>query len=302
MNNVVYWIKVKSMSDPYTEGYIGVSSNFEKRKKDHINKPNSGNRYLKNCIEKYNKDIEFEILHTCDTIEECLFLENKYRNKERIGWNICVGGGYPPNPKYNEKTKGKISQTIKNMGMIPYCKKTHSKETLKKSMMTKKNNKNRSYYNPETLEYRMFATAKEKPPEGWLPGRKPKIAKEKLVRGIDYICNTKLFNVYRNGILIAENITNLKHWSKQNNLNFKYKGTFKILTKTQRINIININGEIHENGINTKLSQKDYASTIDKSESYISAAVKRGFYINKRYDNYMVIESEKDQSDSAGRG
>lgn len=158
---IVYWIKRKNMQDPYNEGYIGVTNlsiqeRFEQHSKNVYKKT-----VVKKAIDKYG-DIEIVQLHN-DTEKECLFLEEHYRPKECIGWNIAKGGGYPP--MMNEKTAEKISATLKAKGTNPYSKNTHSAEAIekrKKSMAGRK-----WFYNPLTLQNKRLHNQ----PEGWLPGR-----------------------------------------------------------------------------------------------------------------------------------
>jgi predicted GIY-YIG superfamily endonuclease len=297
MNNVVYWIKTPDMNDVYNDGYIGVTSNLTERKKAHIKsiKIKGGNKKLKYFLKKYISSVEFVVLHKFENINECLNYENMYRPTECIGLNICAGGGYPPNNKYNKKVREKISKSLKALGVTPYSDKTHSDKSLKKSKFTKMKNKNKWYHDPITLKYKMIKTAVEKVPDGWVRGRKPK--KKPLTRGLDYNCNVKPFNIFKNGKLIEKNVINLKKWSKENNKKFNTKGEFRLLAETTKIKLSFIHGKVYENGKNTNLTQKEYAVLIGKSKPTISNYIKRGFYLIKKYDYYSIVES-----DSASRG
>lgn len=92
----VYWIRHPEHTDMFTQGYIGITNNFEKRIKRHKDKPS--NNYLKNCINKHGWDTLIkEVLIIADKTY-CLMIEAKLRFKENIGWNIAIGGGVPPIP------------------------------------------------------------------------------------------------------------------------------------------------------------------------------------------------------------
>ncbi len=87
----VYWIKRLSHTNPLSEGYVGVSSNIEKRLMSH---KKSKHRVGK-AIRKYNV-IVCGIL--CENLseKEALTIERSYRPEENIGWNHAKGGGKPP--------------------------------------------------------------------------------------------------------------------------------------------------------------------------------------------------------------
>jgi predicted GIY-YIG superfamily endonuclease len=92
-NYNVYWIHTKQHSDPYKEGYIGVTNNIKNRINAH--------KYVKktilyNAFNKYGDDMIVDIIHQNITEDNALIIENNYRPDERIGWNIVPGGGKPP--------------------------------------------------------------------------------------------------------------------------------------------------------------------------------------------------------------
>jgi group I intron endonuclease len=87
---VVYWLHLENHCDPFNEGYIGVTTNFDKRMKSHKNTP--VNNHMANAIAKYEWDnIVASILHT-GSESECYSIENSYRNIFNIGWNQIPGG------------------------------------------------------------------------------------------------------------------------------------------------------------------------------------------------------------------
>jgi predicted GIY-YIG superfamily endonuclease len=70
----VYWIKYKNHTDPYCEGYIGISKDPSKRFKEHKN--SRDNNKVKGAI-KNGADIE--ILRDNLSLTEALELEKSYR-------------------------------------------------------------------------------------------------------------------------------------------------------------------------------------------------------------------------------
>jgi len=118
MSSVVYWIHLPEHNDIFTQGYVGVSNNIQKRFYDHKN--TTENQHLLNAINKYGWDnLVKQIILIADKAY-CLMMEIKLRSLDNIGWNIIKGGGMPPITKWNlgkhlsNATKQKIS--LKNKG------------------------------------------------------------------------------------------------------------------------------------------------------------------------------------------
>jgi hypothetical protein len=88
----------------FSQGYIGVSNDFEKRLISH--KKQTG-RHLKFAITKYGWDnlIKQQILVA--EKDYCLDIERKLRPTDDIGWNCTTGGGYPPLSIGNKYREGK---------------------------------------------------------------------------------------------------------------------------------------------------------------------------------------------------
>jgi hypothetical protein len=107
----LYWIHLPEHIDPYSEGYVGISSDPEKRIKQH--KKGTENRYLKHVFNKYGTTIVIDILD--EGLEENVLLkEEEYRPNKNIGWNIAKGGGLPPNQK-GVKGRKKTFEEIEKM-------------------------------------------------------------------------------------------------------------------------------------------------------------------------------------------
>ena len=96
MSFAVYWIREQSHTDLMTQGYIGVSGDVEKRFASHKGMWSGTNNYLKNAIKKHGWDNLAKSVLLISTKEYCLDIERKLRPADKIGWNLTIGGGYPP--------------------------------------------------------------------------------------------------------------------------------------------------------------------------------------------------------------
>jgi len=117
----VYWIHLDNHTDYYNEGYIGVSTDHEKRFKDHIyllENDRHENVHLTRAYKKYDKALVKSILFE-GSENECYAYEFKLRSNKNIGWNIAEGGSAPPkmfnntwnlNRKLTEEHKKKLSE------------------------------------------------------------------------------------------------------------------------------------------------------------------------------------------------
>jgi predicted GIY-YIG superfamily endonuclease len=283
----IYWIRHEKHKDPLKEGYIGFSSNVYNRFKDHVLGKTSP--IVNNAINKHKDQIVFDILYSFENKEEALQKEKELRPHKYIGWNIAIGGNAPPEIKNNIDVKRKISKSIIAKGIIPYCENTHSKESLAKSSKTKKENGWKWYHNTETLESKLIPINKTNPPIDWVAGRVPSKINRQKTRGIDFHCNAMTVDIYLNDVLLEEKVTNFKMWCKNNNLPYfaaSKTNSYRILKNNKKIILKVYNGLVYENEINTKMKQKQYAQYINKSQSYVSNAIKKGFYIKNEYDVY----------------
>lgn len=89
MNYTVYWYRRPVHTDPYTEGYIGITNDMERRNLEHLRSKSI--THFTNALSKYD-DISYTILHLVTTPEEALALEYTYRPDINIGWNTAIGG------------------------------------------------------------------------------------------------------------------------------------------------------------------------------------------------------------------
>ena len=90
-DHCVYWIRSDLMTEITTDGYIGITNDFEYRMKSH--RRSARNYHLQDAIEsigwdKLHKEIVFEGDRTA-----CLRQEFLLRPDFDIGWNLMPGGG-----------------------------------------------------------------------------------------------------------------------------------------------------------------------------------------------------------------
>jgi GIY-YIG catalytic domain len=121
MTTSVYWIHHPDHTDMFSQGYIGVSKDAEKRWEQHLKK--SDNRHFRFAINKYGWGnlIKKQILIAEE--DYCLDIERKLRPTEGIGWNVAIGGGKPP-VRYGNKDRLGIPSWNKG---LPWSKKAREK-------------------------------------------------------------------------------------------------------------------------------------------------------------------------------
>jgi len=90
----VYWIHHPTHTDMFSQGYVGVSMDAERRFDEHLKK--SDNRHFKYAINKYGWDTLVKKQILIADKQYCLDMEKKIRPTDGIGWNLVAGGGFPP--------------------------------------------------------------------------------------------------------------------------------------------------------------------------------------------------------------
>ena len=103
---VVYWAHLTTHT--IRQGYIGVTTNFSKRRHHHIKKLDC--LHLGRAITKYKELIVWDIVFE-GTAEHCYSVENFLRPTENVGWNIRVGGRHSSGmqgKKHSEDAKQKM--------------------------------------------------------------------------------------------------------------------------------------------------------------------------------------------------
>lgn len=110
----IYWIHQTNHTDPYTEGYVGLSNQPDKRFKAHTtNTAQVGSKYLREMSDSDKALLTHTILAECSSLEQARELELKYRPLPNIGWNIKRGGGVSPDCTgrvHSEQTKKDIAR------------------------------------------------------------------------------------------------------------------------------------------------------------------------------------------------
>lgn len=102
---VLYWIRRPEYTDIFTQGYVGITSqSVKERWADHLRDSNQHNGILKSAI-KGSKDVIYQVMLVAKNREYCERIEYLLRPKERIGWNLAVGGG-----KLNSKLGGESNR------------------------------------------------------------------------------------------------------------------------------------------------------------------------------------------------
>lgn len=90
----IYWIHLPEHIDISTDGYIGVSKNFNQRMFAHKSCAKTGKEQsLYRAIRKYGWDNLIKEIILISDNDYCLAVEKKLRPADRIGWNIALGGG-----------------------------------------------------------------------------------------------------------------------------------------------------------------------------------------------------------------
>jgi hypothetical protein len=114
-DHVVYWIRHKNHTDIKSEGYVGVTNNFDRRMTVHDYSVRSGSEYLVHrAMRKYGDDILRTVIAKGDE-EFCYFVESELRPVAEVAWNLAPGGLIPPlsGRGHSEASKLKMSKAHK---------------------------------------------------------------------------------------------------------------------------------------------------------------------------------------------
>lgn len=90
----VYWIHRADDTNPYADGYVGITSKLDQRLNEH--KKYNKTSIVYKALKKYD-DIVITELAIGVTEDEAKTIEYGYRCTQSVGWNLAVGGGIPPN-------------------------------------------------------------------------------------------------------------------------------------------------------------------------------------------------------------
>jgi predicted GIY-YIG superfamily endonuclease len=102
----VYWIHAQHHTDISTQGYVGITKNFDERVRAH-NK-NRKKTPLTDAIRKYGKaNLVYSVLHRDCPLSEALSLECQLRPEINIGWNLQKGGELGVDSSWYDKHENK---------------------------------------------------------------------------------------------------------------------------------------------------------------------------------------------------
>ena len=93
----VYWIHDETHCN-LSEGYIGVSSDYKKRFREHK--------------KRFGADVQYSVLLEADEAY-CYSIEAQLRPSPNIGWNEAKGGMKPPNQLGNHWVRGPMPEETK---------------------------------------------------------------------------------------------------------------------------------------------------------------------------------------------
>ena len=99
---VVYWAYKAGMTDITTQGYVGISKDFDGRRYAHKKAANGDKPGAFYCwIRKHGFDaVQWDILAEDVSLDEALSLERELRPKHSIGWNNQRGGEIGVEPEW----------------------------------------------------------------------------------------------------------------------------------------------------------------------------------------------------------
>lgn len=135
----VYWIRLPEHINIASEGYVGITKQYERRMIEHRSQKKG--YHITNAIAKYGWDnLECDIVATYNTLEEALSLESLLRAKADTGWNTLAGGLNGNGKPHSKFTKDKISKAmLRNSNtngfedvtlVCPFCKKEGQKAAM----------------------------------------------------------------------------------------------------------------------------------------------------------------------------
>ena len=114
----VYWIHTPDMTDPKTQGYIGVSAHgLTARYNRHKRDTKAGSQLpVHRAIRKYGENIVVTSVAEANP-EFCLMIEESFRPITQMGgriWNVGAGGVAPTlGARFSDETKKRLSESHK---------------------------------------------------------------------------------------------------------------------------------------------------------------------------------------------
>lgn len=104
-NYSVYWVHLPKHTDRFSEGYVGITKDVDKRWGVH--KRHNSCKVFYKAIKKYGDELVWEVLYSDIEKELAELVELELRPEPSIGWNLRAGGYATC---HNEETLAKIRQ------------------------------------------------------------------------------------------------------------------------------------------------------------------------------------------------
>lgn len=108
---IVYWIKEKTHTDIYKEGYVGITKGtLHERVRAH--RKNKNNSIVARKI-RSNENLDYTVVHDVDTLAEALKLEALYRPTQNTGWNLQRGGEIGVESSWYDVPENRLKHSMK---------------------------------------------------------------------------------------------------------------------------------------------------------------------------------------------
>jgi predicted GIY-YIG superfamily endonuclease len=136
----VYWIHLPEQTDVTTQGYVGITHDFEQRMFAHKSCAKTGKKQtLYKAIRKYGWDNLIKEIILIGDEQYCLEIEKKLRPVEHMAWNIAMGGAeiVGINLKGRKQSEAHLHNRKKALiGRVSgFADKKHTKEAIEKTML-----------------------------------------------------------------------------------------------------------------------------------------------------------------------
>lgn len=134
----LYWIHLPEHCDVMSQGYVGITHDFEQRMFAHKSCAKTGkDATLYKAIRKYGWDYLIKEILVISGESYCKDLEKKFRPTARIAWNIAIGGdaGGTHMRGIKQSAKHIFNRQQALIGRISgFEGKKHTKESIEKTM------------------------------------------------------------------------------------------------------------------------------------------------------------------------
>lgn len=89
----LYWYRLENHNNIYTDGYVGITNDLERRHKEHMDNVRLGVKsHFYNAVRKHKQEnLIREVMYT-GSIDDVSNMEYALRPDKNIGWNAAVGG------------------------------------------------------------------------------------------------------------------------------------------------------------------------------------------------------------------